>query len=492
LGIIRKQSIIGSLFLYLGVFIGFITTSVLFPRILHKEEIGLLNTLVAYSIVFAQLGTLGFNIVIIKVFPYFKDSKNNHNGFFFITLCVTVIGFFVTLIIFYLVKSYIIKQNIQNSPLFTKEIYLLLPLILFTIIFYNFDTYYSALLRSIRGLFLKEFLQRMLILAGLILYYLGLLNIKSFVLSYVAAVCLPAVFLIFWLIYDGEFVVKPQLGFITKELRRKMLSVGFFGILAVISGNIITQIDIGMASSMINLKATGIYSTVLIYAALIKLPSRAVLKVSMPIVSEAWKRNDLEEIKKVYKSSSLNQFLIAIFCFIGVWANIDNVLRILPDGFEAGKYIILLLGVASVIEMAAGTHATIIMMSPKYQYLTWFSLFILVLVILLNFLFVPTWQIIGVAMASALANIVFTFTKMGFVYIKFKMQPFDYKFLIIIGLSLFTFFISYLIPYLNNLYLDILIRSSVITIIFGFSVLSLKISPDVNHVFNNLILRFKK
>jgi len=212
----------------------------------------------------------------------------------------------------------------------------------------------------------------------------------------------------------------------------------------------------------------------------------------MPIVSAAWKRQDMEEIKTVYKSSSLNQFLIAIFCFIGVWANIDNIIRILPEGYEAGKYIILLLGIASVFEMAAGTHATIIMMSPKYMYLTWFSLFTLVLVIILNFLLVPTWQIIGVAMASALANMVFTMSKIGFVFFKYKMQPFNFKFIVIIGISLLSYFISYFIPYLNNLYLDILVRSAIITIIFGGLVVSLKISPDVTQILNTMILRLKK
>lgn len=61
--------------LYIGVFIGFITTAVLFPRILTEEEIGLINTLLAYSIVFAQFATLGFNSVITKFLPISEIIK---------------------------------------------------------------------------------------------------------------------------------------------------------------------------------------------------------------------------------------------------------------------------------------------------------------------------------------------------------------------------------------------------------------------------------
>lgn len=477
--------------MYLGVFIGFITTSILFPRILSEEEIGLLNTLIAYSVVFAQFGTLGFNSAIIRMFTYFRNPKNNHNGFFSLVLAVIIFGSIVSIILFFIFKSYIIQENIENSPLFVKYIYYLLPLIFFTIVFYLIDTYYTVLYHAVRGLFLKEFIQRILILIVLIIYYLQIINVDSFIIGYVISLSIPSVIIVIWLIYDKEFVIKPNFGFITKDLRKTIFNVSFFGILAGIAGNSITQIDKAMSSSMISLHVTGIYSTVVVFALLIKVPSRAVLKISMPIIADAWKNNDIESIKKVYISSSLNQFIIAALVFIGIWANIDNIFRILPSGYEEGKYVIFYIGLAFVIEMATGVNNTIIASSKYYKYLTWFSLIMLVLVVVTNLIFIPLWQINGVAFASAITLVIFTFIKVLFIYLKFKIHPFNNKFILVVIVSLLAYFASDFIPYLNNLYADIIIRSGLITLIFGVLTLWFKISDDVNNSYNKIINKLK-
>ena len=491
LGVIKRQSIQGSLFLYIGVLIGFFISIILFPKILTEEEIGLLNTLVAYSIVFAQFGTLGFNNVIIKMFTYFRNHKNNHNGFFSIVLSVIFIGFIVSTIIFFILKPYIIEENIKNSPLFVKYIYFLLPLIFFTLIFYILDTYYTVLFQAVRGLFLKEFVQRILIFFTIIVYYFQLININSFIIAYIISLSIPAIIIILWLVYDREFIIKPNFSFISKKLRNTMLNVGFFGILTSIAGNATAQIDKAMSSSMISLHTTGIYSTVIVFAILIKTPSRAIMKISMPVIADAWKENDIKTIKKVYVSTSLNQFIIAALVFIGIWSNIDNIFRILPEGYDAGKYVILIIGLAYTFEMAAGINMTIIGSSKHYKYLTWFSIFTLFLIIITNLIFIPIWQINGLAIASAISISIFTFVKVLFIYLKFKIQPFNNRFIIVAVISVVVYFISSFIPFLNNLYIDIAVRSAFITLIFGIFILLFKVSSDINNTFNSIVKKIK-
>jgi len=199
LGIIKRQGILGSLFLYIGVLIGFITSSILFPKILSKEEIGLITTLFSYAAIFAQLGTLGFIAVTVRMFSYFRDYKNHHNGFFAIALMVILIGFLLVLSLFYAFKALMIEQNIENSPLFVEYIYYLIPLIFFLLVFLIVDAYNTVLFQAVRGIFLKEFVQRLLILIFLVLYYYQLFTYKSFVWLYITAASLPAVFIILWL-----------------------------------------------------------------------------------------------------------------------------------------------------------------------------------------------------------------------------------------------------------------------------------------------------
>ena len=487
MGVIKKQSIQGTILLYIGVFIGFITTAVLFPRILKEDEIGLLNTLLAYANVFAQFATLGFTSVIIKMFAYFRNHDNKHNGFLGLALIVIIIGFLITLVIFSIIKPYIISENIKNAPLFVDYMYYLLPLVFFTLMFIILDNYYTVLFKTVRGLFLKDFLQRVLILVVLLIYFYKLFDFDYFIASYVITLSLPSIIFVGLLFYEKEFVIKPNLTFITKELRNTMISVGLFGLLGSFAGNAIIQIDKAMCSSMLSLKITGIYSTVIVFPLLIKTPSRAILKISMAVIAEFWKQNDREGIKKVYASTSLNQYIIASFFLIGIWANIDNIFRILPPGYELGKYVILIVGLAYTFEMATGVNNTIIGSSKHYKLITWFAIITLVIVIVANLLFIPIWGINGLAIATGLTIVVFNLLKVIFIYLKFKMQPFSSKFLVITLIAGSVYLISTFIPLMNNLYLDILIRSTMITLFYLSLIVALKVSEPINDVYSKII-----
>ncbi len=491
MGIIKKQSIQGTILLYIGVFIGFITTAVLFPRILKEEEIGLINTLLAYSIVFAQFGTLGFNSVITKFFAYFRNSETKHNNFFFFVFAIIVIGSVISIAIFYFFRSTIIEQNIKNSPLFVEYIDYLGPLVFFSLVFFLLDNYYTLLFKSVRGIFLKELVQRVIILGILVFYYLEIICQKNFFNLYVIAVCLPSIILIITLIFEGEFVIKPKLNFISRTVGQSMLSVSVFGILASLVGSANMQIDKAMTSSMIGLGATGIYSTVSVFALFIKVPSRAMLKIASAIIAEAWKRNDLEEIKTVYVKTSFNQYLIALLVFVGLLTNIDNIFNVLGENYLQGKYVILILGFAYTFEMATGAANNIIGTSKYYKYLTWFVALMLIIAVLSNLIFIPIFSVAGVALATGITTITFTLMKLIFIYRRFKIQPFSLRFLLVTFIGVFVYIISLIIPVFGNYILDILLRSSIVTILYVALVFLTGVSDDLNNIFKSLLNKYR-
>lgn len=131
MGIIVKQSIKGTFWSYAGVVIGFVTTGLLFPRFLSKELIGLLSLLISFSVIFTQLSTLGINGVTARLFPYFRNSKNNHNGYLFISSVVILVGFTITMTFFGLFYPQFIHANIEKSELLSEYAYLIAPLTFF-------------------------------------------------------------------------------------------------------------------------------------------------------------------------------------------------------------------------------------------------------------------------------------------------------------------------------------------------------------------------
>ncbi len=483
MGIIQKQAIKGTLYTYLGVFLGFVNTTILFTRILTKEEIGLISILVAYSLILAQFGSLGFNSTTTRMFSYFRTKDNKHNGYLFLLVVVTAIGFILSLAAFYFFKPMLIagKQNAEGGRLLIEYFYYIIPITLFTLFFNALDTYNKVLFNAVRGTFLKEFLSRLLILISIIMYSFDIIDFNSFVFAYVVAISSPAVIIMFLLIKDKQFCLKPDFGLLTKDMKKTLFSVSLFGIIAGASGIITLNIDRIMIGKMIGLEEVGVYATAFFFGTFIVLPSRALLKISSAVISESWKNNDLENLNIVYKKSTLIQLIIGSYLLIGIWGNIDNIIEIMTKNYEQGRYVILFIALAYLTDMASGVAGSILGNSHKYRLQAFFMLIMILLLILANFILIPMYQIVGAAIASFIAKFAFNLIRYFYIWYRFKLQPFDYRSLIVIGISLFTYGITYLLPQISTYYVDILIRGTAISIIFGCLIYFLKISDDINN-----------
>ncbi len=489
MGIIYKQAARGTIYSYIGVGLGFITTALLLPQLYSTEEIGLLKILLAYSIIFIQFATLGLNAVTIRLFTYFRNNEKKHNGYLFIVLSVSLIGFLLSLAVFYAIKPILIKNSIESSALFVEYINYLIPLIFFPLFFGVLDTYYSVLFNSVRGTFLKEIVQRIFIIASIILYYFNVFNFEQFVISYIVSICLPTVFIIISLIADKQFNLKPNLKFVSDTLAYSMMSVGLFGILNNFTGVIILNIDSIMVNSMIDLNSTGIYSITFFFGALIKIPSRALIKISNVVIADFWKNNDIDNINDIYYKSCINQLILGLFLFVGIWGNIDNILRILPPEYETGKYVILFIGLANLSDMLSGVNRSILGTSKYYRVQTLFMIFLMGFIVLTNYLFIPIWGITGAAIASALSLLLLNLLRYFFLLVKFKMQPYNYKHLIIIIIGFISYLAARFVPEFKNLYFDIIIRSAIITIIFSLPVYLLNYSEDINNKVDEFLIK---
>ncbi|MBI9038560.1 MAG: polysaccharide biosynthesis C-terminal domain-containing protein [Bacteroidales bacterium] len=481
MGVIRRQTIKGAMYSYLGVILGFMITGLLLPHTLTPDENGVIKLIVSYSVLFAQLAGLGFNSVTTRLFTFFRNKQKNHNGFFFIALVITLIGLIVSLILFFILKDSVLEKSGGNeNPLLTKYVYYIIPMLLFTALFYMLDNYYKVLFNAIIGTALKEFVQRIFILSSILLFFFNYINFATFVLLYVCCYAVPVILISLFLIYEKEISLKPQLDFISKDLKRSMLSVSFFGIIVGFSNMAILNIDSIMVNQLLNLSSTGIYGITFFFGTLIIIPSRALKKISSAVLADAWKENNLEIIDDIYKKSCLNQFIFGLLLFIGIWANIDNIFEILPKEYEAGKYVIFFIGLTNLIEMFAGVSGAIIVTSKEYRYLTWFMLFLIVLLIITNLIFIPIWGMTGAAIASMVSAFIYVLCRYLLLIFKYKMQPYNLKFIIIVLIGVLVYFIGVAIPRIDNYIIDIVVRSVLMLIIFSLPVYFLKLSPDIN------------
>lgn len=273
-----------------------------------------------------------------------------------------------------------------------------------------------------------------------------------------------------------------------REHKREIFRVALFGIIAGFSGTAVISIDKYMINHYLGLDAAGIYSVCFYFGTLILMPARAIRKISSIVIAESWKRNDTDEIGKIYSKSTITQMVIGLYLFMGVWLNIDNIFSIIPD-YSSGRYVIFFIGLAYVLEMSAGLSGMIMLNSGYYAFFSYLTLFNVLLIVINNMIFIPIFQITGGAIASAITILLFAVFRFIFLKLKFGLNPYNYKHLIVLAVSLVSFAAVYFLPASDNAIIDIGIKGSVLSILFGMLIFFTKVSEDIN---NAVLMLLKK
>jgi O-antigen/teichoic acid export membrane protein len=487
MGVIKRQTIKGSVYSYLGVLVGFFTTALIMPRLMSQEQIGLTNILVAVSAIYSQFSTLGYTKVIERLFSYFRDKDKNHHGFVFLTVVVGLAGFGLSLLSFFILKPYIIESNIRKSPLLVEYIWYLVPLIFFRMFFLLLDSYNKMLFDATTGTFLSDLFYRLGNLFLLIAFYFKLINFPQFIFGYVFVLCFPAMYLAGLLIYRRQFNLKPELAFISLPLRKEMISLSAFGIIGGLSSVALLNIDTIMLNEYYNLSLAGVYSISFFFGTIILIPNKALGKISSTIIADAWMKNDLKTIDDIYYKSSINQLFAALLLFILMVTNLHNIFKILPSQYAGGEWVIILIALSNLIVASTGVSVQIIGTSHKYKIQTYSMGVLVLLVVIFYMIFIPVWGMVGAALGSLLS--VSGASLLRVFYLKQNMKLFPYRkiHLKCVAIGIFAFIIGKIIPIIDNFIIDLFVRCSVISILFVGLSYFFRISDDFNLMANKFL-----
>ena len=490
MGVIQRQTIRGTFYSYLGVVIGFVNLAVLSPKIFTTEQIGLTQVLIATSTILAQVGGLGFNNVTNRLFPYFRNRESGHNGFLSLGLLITIGGFLLSALIMVLSLPRFEELNRAKSALLSDYAFYL-PVLLGLIMFFTLlDNFTKVLFNAVLGTFLKEFLLRVINLGLIMLFLFNIIDFNRYILWFVVSQAIPAVVIVFYLVAKGEFRLSGFAGFIDRELIKEISKLCLYGILAGLSGIAITNIDKYMVNDIEGLGNAGIYSIAVYFATMILIPARSLGKISVPVVAEAWKRDDLSEIRHIYSRSSINQYLIGLLLMIGIFGNMKNIFQFLPPEYANGEWVIIIFSFTNIVNVSAGVSQYILGTSGLYRYQTYLMVLLILMVLVTNSILIPVMGMAGAATASFISMLVFTVLTVWLLWKNYKLWPYSLhhiKATIVAGAVLG---ISFLIPQMS-LYLDVLVRSTVIFIIFAGLTLSMHLSDEGNYIFRKVIGRLK-
>jgi O-antigen/teichoic acid export membrane protein len=494
MGIIIRQSIKNSIVTYLGVAIGTLNVLFLYNKFLTPEQLGLYTALTSFPLVFAGFAHLGTPHVGVRFFNQFVDSKRQHNGFLGYILITPIIGFTLFLLAYWLLDEVFQKIYFKNSPLLVRYFWMF-PVITLCLIYQTIlDSYSKVNLRIVVPAIIREIFLKSSNSCLALLFGFKYISFDQLVIGIVIVNALAVFFLLIYIKILGQLFLKFDFSFIRKPVFKEMIQYGLWTLMGGATATALPQIEkIMLPAYKGGLEQTAIFAIALSIGLVIAIPRNAIASISEPLLAESWQKNDLNHVEEIYQKSAINLLIVGLFLFLGVWCNIDSIFSIIPnsDIYQKGKFVVLMVGLYSVFDMATGLNSEILKNSPYFRYDFIFYIIRFIILLSVNFILIPSYGYNGAAVAMLISVIVYNLVKFFFIKYKMGLQPFGIQTIKVILLGAFTYSITLLLPVFEGSFIkiliNILIKSLTILIIFGVGVLVLNVSEDLNKVAKVLI-----
>lgn len=493
---IRRQSIISSLMVYVGFALGFFNTY-LFTKEggFTKEQYGLTGIFIALANLMFSFANLGMPSYIFKFYPYYQDNlEKKRNDILTWALLVSLIGFCFVVIGGIYFKDLIIFKFGKNSPEFVNYYYWIFPFGLGLTLYSILESYAWQQQKSIFTNFLREVFFRALTTILIICTFVGWLGkFDLFIKIYSLTYLITALFLLFYLVKNGNLHLTIKVSVVTKKFSKKILTFVKF----IYGGTLVYAVagvfdTILLASVSINgLAAVAVYSLAQNMASLIQAPQRGIISSSIAALSKAWKDKDQNRILNIYRQSSINQLVFAVGMFCLIWLNFEDGIFTfhLQSGYIDAKWIFFFIGLMRIVDMGTGVNAQIISTSTLWKFEFYTGIILLSLTLPMNYILTKYYfDVMGPAIANLFSFTIYNLIRFWYLKKKFNMQPFTLKSLYTIILGIVSFYVCFYLFDSYHGFIWLLIRSTCFIGLYGCGTILLKLSSDIIPVWNS----FKK
>lgn len=464
MGVVFKQSVKGTIASLIGAGIGFVSTFFILTQVLTPEEIGLTRVLVEAAILIGGWALLGTQSSAIRYYPAFRTPDGSDRGFFKILLLIPLVGFAFFSLLYILFRSPLIEyfsRSDGSDSLFARYYLLVLPLMLFIMYQTLIEVYCSLRQRIFIPKALREVLLRILLLICYVVYGIWRFPFEQFMLLFVLVYGITSLFCLGYALRISPQSLKAPIMAIDKGVKRDFTHYTLFTLMSALGGSIISRLDIFMVSSQMGLNYSGIYTIAFFIVAVIEMPSRSLLSMTSPMVSQALYEGDIGETNRLFRKVSVQQLLVGTLFFLLIWINIDSIFRVIPHSevYGQGKWVVFFLGLGRLVDLTFNLGNAVLRYSKYYAWTLAYTILVTLLTIVLNYFFIERLGMMGAAMATLITYVVSYAFQQVVLGIKLRIRVIHGETLWIIGTLAVVLLVHYFLPKLPLWWVDSLYRS---------------------------------
>jgi O-antigen/teichoic acid export membrane protein len=485
MGIVLKQSLKNAAITYVGFAIGAINILFLYTKILPDAYFGLVGVILATAAILMPLMAFGIHNTMVKFYSSQEEEKKN--AFLTLMLLCPLVALlplvFATWFFYDGIANFLSKENE-----IVKDYVWYIFLVGFAMAYFEvFYAWCKVHLKSVFGNFLKEVFTRLGVMVLLILYYCEIITLDFFLKALVATYLLRTLIIKLY----AYNLRKLKLDFNFPKETKEILGYSLLIILGGSAALVLYEIDKVMINQFVAIENVAYYSVAVFIATVIVVPYRAMHNITYPLTAELLNSNNLSELRNLYQKTSLTLFIASGILFLLIILNLEELYELLPEAYRGGFYIVLLIGLAKVLDSILGNNNAILYSSRYYRTVLLFGVCLAILTIVLNLWLIPRFGIEGAALASFISVMIFTLLKLWYVYTKFKLLPFTRATGKVLGTLIILGVLFNYLHFTFHPIVNIVLKSSLMVAMYVGILYRFKISEDVSGVIAKF-LKFKK
>lgn len=487
MGIVIKESSGNFVITYFGFAIGAVNALFLYTNFLDQAYYGYTQYLLSAANILMPFMAFGVHSSLIRFFSRCTSEKEKDQLLSFVVLLPLLISSLVAVLYGFFSEAFVTHFLSPNMDV-SKYLWMIPVVGLAMAYFEIFYAYAKVHLRSNLGNFLSEVLVRLLAMIMLFGVHYNWLSTEQFLYGLVIAYVLQTVCMFVYAVSMRP--LRFRIGF--PHNRNEILQFSAF---IIVSGSIATlliDLDKLMIPRYNSAEAVAIYGVAGFISTVIAVPARAMNHITYPLTAQLIAAEKWEELRSLYQKSALTLQIIGGLVLLGIFLNIKQLYLIIPSGYEAGYWSVILVGLAKFYDVILGNNNAILVNTKHYKWALTFGVGVVVLMIFFNLWLIPIYGITGAALATLLSVAIYNTVKLLFVVLKLHMSPFStatIKSFVIIGVT-FALFFSW--DFKFHPVINICCKSAMITVFYVFVVLRWNISPEISAAFKGFLRKIKR
>jgi O-antigen/teichoic acid export membrane protein len=483
MGVVKRQGIKQSIVNYIATAIGMVNVLYIYPKFLEPAELGLFQFINNAAMLLVPFSLFGINGLVVKFFPAVQNPKKSHNNFLSLVLLLSLLSFALFFSVLYLNKGNLGSLFNGENEVILKYFGLIAVLVFLMQTNALISSYLLNFKKMVVPAMMNQLIKIVVPVAVLLRVYYDW-SFSAITFSLLINYSIIFVILFSYLAYLGELKFGFDFSYFKGKITKDMRVYAGYGLLGGLGAVLATRIDVFMVGNLSTLEFTGIYVIGAAIANVIQIPITSINTITAPLISDAWHENRLDDIKSLYKKSSITLLIFSVVVFLLICISIDDLYDLMPKGnvYRQGKSVVLILGAAKLFDAATSVNSSILVYSKKFRFNLYFMLFLAALNTTLNVILIPKYNIMGAALATMISIICYNILKFVFIKYHYKLSPFTKQSWIILVVGVIGYGIGELLPLHLHPAINILLRSAIVGLFFLITTYRMKISEDFNDI----------